>query len=86
MTHEQIVRAWKDEDYRHGLSGEELSALPEHPAGLIELSDQSLGDIAGQEEAIPSFGAICLITMVTWYVCLTPDVNEWISKNLVCKP
>ena len=50
MTHEQIIRAWKDEDYRLNMNGEELSALPAHPAGLVELSDQSLLGVAGLEE------------------------------------
>ena len=49
MNREQIIRAWKDEDYRHGLSGEELSALPAHPAGLVELSDESLLGVARLE-------------------------------------
>ena len=34
-----IIRAWKDEEYRQSLSTEELKQLPENPAGLIELSD-----------------------------------------------
>ena len=34
-----IVRAWKDEAYRHSLSEAEQAALPLHPAGLVELTD-----------------------------------------------
>lgn len=37
MSNEQIIRAWKDEEYRNGLSKEKLSQLPENPAELIEL-------------------------------------------------
>ncbi len=40
-----IVRAWKDENYRQSLSEEELKALPPCPAG--ELSDLELATVAG---------------------------------------
>lgn len=37
MSAKDIVRAWKNEDYRSTLSPAEVSALPENPAGNIEL-------------------------------------------------
>ena len=42
-----IIRAWKDEEYRQSLSTEELKQLPENPAGLIELSDEDMSSVAG---------------------------------------
>ena len=42
-----IIRAWKDEEYRNSLSEAERAALPEHPAGLIALTDEALGAVAG---------------------------------------
>jgi mersacidin/lichenicidin family type 2 lantibiotic len=47
MSHEDIIRAWKDEDYRMSLSEEERAQLPEHPAGLLELTDGEMGLIGG---------------------------------------
>jgi mersacidin/lichenicidin family type 2 lantibiotic len=47
MDSEQTIRAWKDEDYRLSLGEAELSALPEHPAGLIDLADDRLADASG---------------------------------------
>jgi mersacidin/lichenicidin family type 2 lantibiotic len=47
MNKEQTIRAWKDEDYRLSLSEMELSVLPEHPAGLIELADVETDLVAG---------------------------------------
>ena len=50
----EIVRAWKDQDYRDTLTAEQLAELPEHPAGVIEfgqpeLDDESLfGPMAGK--------------------------------------
>ncbi|SRR6266849_7091469 len=42
-----IVRAWKDEAYRQGLSVEEQALLPTNPAGEIELTEAELDAISG---------------------------------------
>lgn len=42
-----LIRAWKDEDYRESLSAEQLALLNENPAGLIELTDEELGEVEG---------------------------------------
>jgi mersacidin/lichenicidin family type 2 lantibiotic len=47
MSHDIIIRAWKDEDYRLSLSEAERAALPQNPVGDIELSDEELLGIAG---------------------------------------
>ena len=47
MSSKNIVRAWKDPAYRNSLSAAERAALPENPAGVIELSDADLGKVAG---------------------------------------
>jgi len=47
MTKVDIIRAWKDEEYRASLSEGERAKLPEHPAGLIELTDVELAMVAG---------------------------------------
>jgi mersacidin/lichenicidin family type 2 lantibiotic len=38
MSNEDIIRAWKDEEYRNSLSEEHRAQLPENPAGLIVLT------------------------------------------------
>jgi mersacidin/lichenicidin family type 2 lantibiotic len=50
MSNRKIIRAWKDEDFRLSLSESERALLPEHPAGLVELTDQQLGGVAGGRE------------------------------------
>ncbi len=40
-----IVRAWKDEDYRQSLSEEERAQLPANPAGFVELSLEELEEM-----------------------------------------
>ena len=47
MSYLDIIRAWKDEEYQLRLSEEQRAVLPEHPAGLIELADAELDDVAG---------------------------------------
>ncbi len=42
-----IIRAWKDEEYRQSLSTEQLQQLPANPAGLIELSDEDMSSVSG---------------------------------------
>ena len=47
MPHEDIIRAWKDEEYRNSLSQEQRSQLPQNPAGMVELSDADMESVAG---------------------------------------
>ena len=47
MSIKNIIRAWKDEDYRLNLSEAERALLPEHPAGLIELSGAEMDGVNG---------------------------------------
>lgn len=47
MSNFDIIRAWKDEDYRATLSQEQLDSLPENPAGLIELKDEDMSSLSG---------------------------------------
>lgn len=48
LSHEEIVRAWKDEAYRNSLTEEQRKYAGEnYPAGEMELSDEELEQIAG---------------------------------------
>lgn len=42
-----IVRAWKDAQYRQSLSAEQQAMLPENPAGNFELSESELDAVNG---------------------------------------
>jgi mersacidin/lichenicidin family type 2 lantibiotic len=63
MSTPDVIRGWKDEEYRLSLSQEQRSMLPDHPAGVIELVDEEL-DAAG--------GTVT--TMVTILTVLTPTI------------
>ncbi|AFZ34789.1 hypothetical protein Sta7437_1219 [Stanieria cyanosphaera PCC 7437] len=47
MSNQDIIRAWKDENYWNSLSEEQRSQLPENPAGITELIDIEMETIAG---------------------------------------
>jgi mersacidin/lichenicidin family type 2 lantibiotic len=47
MRNIDIIRAWKDPEYRLSLSEAEKALLPDHPAGIIELTDDEMGAVAG---------------------------------------
>jgi len=42
-----VIRAWKDERYFLSLTADQRQALPAHPAGMIELSDDDLRQAFG---------------------------------------
>jgi len=41
LSNEEIIRAWKDQDFRNSLTPEQLAQLPKHPAGQIEFEDRN---------------------------------------------
>ena len=47
MSATDIIRAWKDDEYRRTLSAAQRAALPAHPAGIIELTEAELATVAG---------------------------------------
>ncbi|HEX7200167.1 MAG TPA: mersacidin/lichenicidin family type 2 lantibiotic [Dongiaceae bacterium] len=69
MNKIDLIRAWKDPLYRSSLTPEELAALPGHPAGLIELSDEQLGQISG---AITTALTCTAHTFAGWRSCGCP--------------
>ena len=47
MSNFDIVRAWKDQDYLESLSEDQRSALPENPAGVIDMTDKEIESLNG---------------------------------------
>lgn len=46
MSKQQIIRAWKDAEYRDSLPAATRAALPEHPAGAMALTLEELDAVA----------------------------------------
>ncbi|MEO6191965.1 MAG: mersacidin/lichenicidin family type 2 lantibiotic [Thermoanaerobaculia bacterium] len=42
-----VIRAWRDEEYRNSLTEQELSSLPESPAGMATVDDSALRSVGG---------------------------------------
>jgi mersacidin/lichenicidin family type 2 lantibiotic len=47
MSRIDIVRAWKDAEYRRGLSAAQLAAMPANPAGMVDLTAEEAAAIQG---------------------------------------
>ncbi|MEV4535218.1 mersacidin/lichenicidin family type 2 lantibiotic [Asanoa sp. NPDC049518] len=62
-----LVRAWKDAEYRAGLTADERDALPHHPSGGIVLGDEFLDDVVGgRTEHVMSLGCCPGFTWTTY--------------------
>ncbi|HVF56056.1 MAG TPA: mersacidin/lichenicidin family type 2 lantibiotic [Pyrinomonadaceae bacterium] len=91
MNREQIIRAWKDEDFRESLNDVERSMLPEHPSGVVSISDDELDNAAGAEDTnwiyILSFGCCGGLTSSaacgsTVWNCPTPPTYSYSCKMM----
>ena len=47
MTFDQIIRAWKDEEFYSNLSPEEQAGLPVNPIGVVDIHDTELAGVTG---------------------------------------
>jgi mersacidin/lichenicidin family type 2 lantibiotic len=63
MNSVEIVRSWKDEDYRRSLSADQQSLAPGNPVGLLELDDEDLIEVGGGTDLISVILITC--TLVT---------------------
>lgn len=57
MSMQEIIRAWRDAEYRESLSANERASLLELPVGLIELNDLELDAVAGAAKPTTSCGS-----------------------------
>jgi len=62
MSHHDVIRAWKDEEYRLSLSDAERALIPENPAGIVELADSDLDAASGGGFGRASATCSCTIT------------------------
>ncbi len=77
MNSIEIVRSWKDEDYRFGLSGEEQALAPDNPAEIIALGDEELMLIGGGTDPLTSIVITTpLLTTSIWPPITLPPFCE----------
>ncbi|MFL6282074.1 MAG: mersacidin/lichenicidin family type 2 lantibiotic [Pyrinomonadaceae bacterium] len=68
MSKADVIRAWKDPEYRSTLGPTELAGMPENPAGAIELNDD---DLDGSEVGIATTYWTCTCTTATRQITCT---------------
>jgi mersacidin/lichenicidin family type 2 lantibiotic len=56
MSKIDVIRAWKDPEYRSSLSENQRAMLPDSPAGALDLSDSELDSVLGGSATV---GLIC---------------------------
>ena len=59
MRKEDIIRAWKSEDFEANLSEDLRSQLPANPAGLPSVDDDALRTVSGGSHNCGSIGSFC---------------------------
>jgi mersacidin/lichenicidin family type 2 lantibiotic len=73
MSKSNVIRAWKDPNYRKSLTAAEQAALPANPAGVSELTDGDLEGVSGGAPQLATIvcsrvlctvGAGCKVTIV----------------------
>jgi mersacidin/lichenicidin family type 2 lantibiotic len=82
MPNEEIIRAWKDENYFHDLSQEARANIPNNPAG--EMRDLSLEEISGivggvYTPSIPKSNLVLSAPMTQ--NPQVPDINQLMIDN-----
>ena len=64
MNIQHIARAWRDDEFRAGLSAEALASLPDSPVGEIELHDEDLNEVLGGSLSEATIAVSVAITVV----------------------
>jgi mersacidin/lichenicidin family type 2 lantibiotic len=64
VSTEDIIRAWRDEEYRESLNEEQRAALPESPVGPIDLSEEELNGVEGGSDTDVLTAVTAIITIV----------------------
>ena len=76
MRSEDIIRAWKDESCREGLTEDQLTRLPAHPIGPVELQEEQLAEVGGAGPVSVLICPLTTIIVVTIVLDCFPDGEE----------
>ena len=80
MSKLDVVRAWRDPEYRSSLSDGQRAMLPDNPAGSIALSDLELDSVAGGTNTFDfdcqSFPGVCTCIDICPYTAPGPMCPE----------
>ncbi len=79
MSKLDIIRAWKDKQYRNSLNGEQQALLPENPAGQIDLNMDELEDVGGATPSTPVCSAIVSVIVSATIYQTVASVQSYIN-------
>ncbi len=79
MEKANIIKAWKDPEYRASLTQEELESLPEHPAGVLDSEDMK--KIKGGTGPLTKIRAYTLAHGCGWWPSVSGESNGGTSCN-----
>ena len=86
LSKQEIIRAWKDANFRNQLSAEQRAALPDHPAGMTELSSAELQEVAGGIDPGPNTLTYTPILLSEGILCMlkAPDLKRTEGFDINC--
>lgn len=85
MSKKNIIRAWKDAEYRASLSDAERAMLPENPAGAIEMPDDELRNVEGGRGLSLVAGDPGGVQFVTAsWLCNCDNISQAMSATSTC--
>lgn len=79
MKKKQVIRAWRDPEYFASLSEADRACIPDHPAGVVELSDQDLNGLSAADGAVINtqvFETICITIFPGSQLCVFRRCDE----------
>jgi len=87
MSKIDVIRAWKDQEYRASLRDSELALLPAHPAGAVELPLDDFHS-AGANENPATYPGMCSCLGICpfTYDILCGSTMEFFACTLVMCP
>jgi mersacidin/lichenicidin family type 2 lantibiotic len=75
MSNIDVVRAWKDEQYRMSLSETERANLPQNPAGVVELTEGDLEGVVGGAADVSVTRTSCCTYSTTATACCNTSIE-----------
>jgi mersacidin/lichenicidin family type 2 lantibiotic len=76
MSQQNVIRAWKDPEYRASLSDAQRAMLPENPAGMVELEPAELNRVEGGADAFAASRVALKTYVCVW--CVSQKLhNGW---------
>ena len=63
MSRVDVVRAWRDPQYRRSLSRDQLALMPQNPAGAVQVDERALAAAtgAGDETGVQTTAWFCTL-------------------------